>query len=53
MLVKEFISDNENEIRIDVFLNNHIEELSRTYIQKLIKDGYASVNGKPIKTRLA
>jgi len=49
MLVKEFISDNENEIRIDVFLNNHIEELSRTYIQKLIKDGYASVNGKPIK----
>jgi len=23
--------------------------LSRTYIQKLIKDGYASVNGKPIK----
>ena len=49
MLVKEFVSDNENEIRIDVFLNNHIEELSRTYIQKLIKDGYASVNGKPIK----
>ena len=49
MLVKEFISDNENEIRIDVFLNNHIEELSRTYIRKLIKDGYASVNGKPIK----
>ena len=32
-----------------MFLNNHIEELSRTYIQKLIKDGYASVNGKPIK----
>lgn len=45
MEIKEFISDIE-ELRLDVFLNQNIEELSRTYIQKLIKDGYANVNGR-------
>ena len=37
-------------MRLDVFLKQNIEEISRTYIQKLIKDGYANVNGTVPKT---
>ena len=36
-------------IRIDTFISGEIKELSRTYVQKLIKDGYVLVNGKQIK----
>ncbi|MBR5067392.1 MAG: RluA family pseudouridine synthase, partial [Lachnospiraceae bacterium] len=35
-----------NEDRIDVFLSNVYKDASRTYIQKLIKEGNISVNGK-------
>ena len=43
----KFIAD-DNEDRIDVFLSNVYKEASRTYLQKLIKDGNISVNGKQI-----
>ncbi len=36
-------------IRLDVFLTNHIENATRTRIQKLIKEGFVTVNGKPVK----
>ena len=29
-----------------------LEEVSRSYIQKLIKEGHVSVNGKPVKANL-
>ena len=35
--------------RLDKFLSDEIGELSRSYLQKLIKDGLALVNGKPAK----
>lgn len=42
--VEEFVGE-----RIDKFLSCRLEEVSRSYIQKLIKEGHVSVNGKPIK----
>ena len=36
-------------LRIDKFLADTCEDLSRSYIQKLISDGLVSVNGKPVK----
>ena len=41
----KFIAD-ESDIRIDKFLSDVYPDLSRTYIQKLIKDGNVSVNDK-------
>lgn len=35
--------------RIDRFLSRDLEDLSRSYIQKLLKDGNIEVNGKPVK----
>lgn len=35
--------------RIDRFLSEELESLSRSYIQKLVKDGAVLVNGKPVK----
>lgn len=51
MQVYEFLTGEESkDLRLDVFLKQNIEEISRTYIQKLIKDGYANVNGTVPKT---
>ena len=41
----KFIAD--DEVRIDVFLSSVYADASRTYIQKLIKDGNILLNGKP------
>lgn len=41
---EEFVGE-----RIDKFLSCRLEEASRSYIQKLIKEGHVSVNGKPVK----
>ena len=43
----KFIAD-DNEDRIDVFLSNVYKDASRTYLQKLIKMGNISVNGKQV-----
>lgn len=51
MQVYEFLAGEESkDLRLDVFLKQNIEEISRTYIQKLIKDGYANVNSTVPKT---
>lgn len=44
--VVEKESDN---IRIDRFISEHMDDISRSYIQKLIKDGLVTVNLKPVK----
>ena len=36
--------------RLDTYLAGRLPEMSRSYIQKLISDGYVSVNGKPTKS---
>lgn len=50
MIIQEFVAEHPSDARIDVFLKQRLDDLSRTYIQKLIKEGYANVNGKCIKS---
>lgn len=38
----------ERELRLDKFLAEHLEEYSRSYIQKIITEGGVSVDGFPI-----
>jgi len=38
------ITENDADERIDSFLNDYSEDLSRSYIQRLIKDGNVTVN---------
>lgn len=40
--------DAENE-RIDKYLTDYLKKHSRSFLQKLIKEGQVSVNGKPVK----
>ena len=48
--MKGFFSiETENDIRIDKYLAQEMPELSRSHIQKLIKDGNILVNQKPVK----
>lgn len=39
----------ESGLRIDKFIAGRMEELSRSHIQKLVKDQKAAVNGLPVK----
>lgn len=47
-IVFEIIPEMEDE-RIDKCISNYMEELSRSYIQKIIKEGMVFVNGKDVK----
>ncbi|NBG89143.1 RluA family pseudouridine synthase [Isachenkonia alkalipeptolytica] len=48
----EFIVDAEDEgKRLDVFLAENLEEYSRSYLQKLIKEKRALIKGEPGKNR--
>ena len=38
----------EDEIRLDKFLADHLEDYSRTYIQKIISEGRVALDGFPI-----
>ncbi len=49
MKIQEFQVETETNERIDKFLTIQMEELSRSYVQKLIKDGDVKVNGKLVK----
>ena len=48
-IVFEITPEMEGE-RIDKCISNYIESLSRSYIQKIIKDGKAYVNDAPVKS---
>lgn len=43
-----FVCD-EDDVRLDIFLSDNLESSSRTFIQKLIKDGNVKVNDTEIK----
>lgn len=46
----EFITvEDEAGERIDKFLSEELSDRSRSFLQKLIKDQYVKVNGKPVK----
>ncbi len=48
-LKKYFTVEIDNDMRIDKYLADEMEDLSRSHIQKLIKDGNIRVNDKPVK----
>ena len=43
------VSDGQSGIRIDLYLSEKNEKLSRSYIQKLLKEQKIMVNGSPVK----
>ena len=43
------VSEGQSGIRIDRYLSEMNEELSRSYIQKLLKEQKIMVNGSPVK----
>lgn len=50
MEIKTFIvEDNDKLNRLDKYLSNELDDLSRTQIQNLIKDGNVTVNDKQVK----
>ena len=49
MKIEEFQVETEDGERIDKFLTNEMPDFSRSYIQKLIKDGHVKVGEKTIK----
>lgn len=51
MDVIELIVDDENESRLDVFLAEELNEVSRSFVQKLIKNGNVKVNDKIVKPK--
>lgn len=47
----EIIVCGETNDRIDQYLSQELNEISRSYIQKLIKDGLVTVNNKNVKAK--
>ena len=48
--MKEFFTvENQDGERIDRYLSEELADRSRSYIQKLIKENYVTVNQKPVK----
>ncbi len=45
----DIIIADESGVRLDKFISTRHPEFSRTYLQKLINEGYIKVNGKAIK----
>lgn len=43
------VEDKFDNIRIDRYISEHMENVSRSYIQKLIKDGMVTANSKPVR----
>ena len=43
------INEFQSGIRIDKFLSEEMADLSRSYIQKLIKDSHVLANDNPVK----
>jgi 23S rRNA pseudouridine1911/1915/1917 synthase len=43
-----FIAENETPIRLDIALGNHLPELTRSAIAKLISGGQVTINGKVV-----
>ena len=48
-MTEYLLVENDGGERIDRYLADNFEDKSRSYLQKLIKDGQVKVNGKPVK----
>lgn len=47
--IEIIVEEQQNGIRLDKFVNDDLDELSRTMIQQMIKENLILVNGKPTK----
>ena len=43
------VSEEEQDLRIDRYLSEKMENCSRSFVQKLLKDGKVSISGKSVK----
>ena len=48
-MTEYLVVENDGGERIDRYLSDNLTDKSRSYLQKLIKDGKVKVNGKPVK----
>ena len=48
-LIKLTVTDEYEGLRVDRFISEQLDDLSRSYLQKLIKDEFLTVNGLPVK----
>ncbi|WP_089281207.1 RluA family pseudouridine synthase [Anaerovirgula multivorans] len=46
-----YVSEEDEGVRLDVYIADQYQDLSRSYIQKLVKDDLIKVNQKPQKSR--
>lgn len=46
---KYFTVENNGGTRVDRYLSEHMPDMSRSYIQKIIKDGFVTISEKPVK----
>lgn len=44
------ITDEDRDLRVDIFLASHVKDLTRSRAKDLIKSGFVKVNGHPPKT---
>lgn len=49
-MIREFTVEPGMEMRIDRYLSEQSDDLSRSYLQKLVKDGAVCVDGKAVKS---
>lgn len=49
-MIREFTVEPGMEARVDRYLSEHCDDLSRSYLQKLIKDGAVCVDGNVVKS---
>lgn len=47
----EILVGEEADERVDSYIAKELEEVSRSYIQKIIKDGMVTINGEKVKTK--
>ncbi len=49
-MIQKLLVESSDAQRIDKYLSDQLSELSRSYLQKLLKDGNVQVNGKTVKS---
>jgi 23S rRNA pseudouridine1911/1915/1917 synthase len=51
MMLKYELCVEEEDLRLDKYLSEELEEYSRSYVNKLIKEGFIKVNGRIVKPK--